>query len=120
MINQRLRLYEWAPILQILELLDDLGFNFIIIFTVIYFLVSFNFDCELHDVISLINQLLEAFFLKLELDSNIASIDTLLKALYSTTDICVCVDQFSFVEFFKLFLLLIWENNVTSESLSHE
>lgn len=120
MINQRLRLYEWTSILQILELLDDLGFNFIIIFTVIYFLVSFNFDCELHDVISLINKLLETFFLELELDRDIASVDTLLKALYSTTDVCVSVDQLSFVEFFKLFLLLIWEDNITSESLSHE
>ena len=101
-------------------MVDDLSFNLFIVFSVFNFLASFNLNRKFKDVVSLVNELLESFFLELELDRDVTSVDTLLKALNCSTNVGVCVDKLTLVKLLKLFFLLIWENDIASEGLSHK
>jgi hypothetical protein len=111
---------HWALCFEVFEFLKYISSYLVVIFDIFDFGSRLNFNSKFQNLISLVDQLLIAIFNKLELDRDITSIHTLLQALDSSSDVGVSVDQLAIMESLELLLLLVWENDATSESLRHQ
>lgn len=68
----------------------------------------------------MVNKGLEALFLELEFDRYVASVNALLEALDCSSYVSIGIDKLALVELLEFFLLLVWEDDIASESLGHE
>jgi hypothetical protein len=122
MVDQRLALHVRTLALDCSELLHDLLLDFIV---VCYFIsgdaIRLNIQSEVHNVFNFVNHGLVALLsLKLELNRDVTSVDSHLQALYMTADVGFSINKLAFVELLVVLLLLVREDNVSSEGLSHK
>ncbi len=121
MVNQRLYFNDRALIAQCGELSYDLIFNFVVINNTFLVYVSWlSLKTKINNFDNIIDQALIASRFHFEFYWEVTSVDALLETLYMATDVSFGVNQLSLTEFLWVFFLLIWEDNVTSESLSHK
>ena len=103
-----------------MKLSDNLGLDFFIIQCVLDFGASLYLDSELENIICLVDQSLISVCFQLKFDRNVAPVDSLLETFDCTSDVGVSIAEFSIVESLKLFGLLVWEDDFSSECLGHE
>jgi hypothetical protein len=120
MINQWLRLDVGTLCLESAKLIDDLRFDLIKVCNIFERGLALNLDGKLHNILCLFDESLVTFLFKLEVDRDVRSKHSLLQTFYSTTGVGIIINQLVVVESLELRNLLIWEYNVTSESLSHQ
>ncbi len=94
-------------------------FHLIIIGDISLVNVVLNLKSKVHDLLDLVNHPLVPRAFETEFHGDIAAIDSSAKALHVTTDVGFLVYQVTLVELFELLLLLVREDNIASESLSH-
>jgi hypothetical protein len=118
-IDQGFSLIDRALLSDELELRNDLLLHLIIVGDLLLVNVVLNLKGEVHDLLDLVNNPLVARAFEAEFHGDIATIDSSAKALYMATDVGFLINEVTLVELFELLLLLVGEDNIASESLSH-
>jgi hypothetical protein len=94
-------------------------FHLIIIGDLLLVNVVLDLKCKVHDLLDLVNNSLVARTFQPEFNGDITAIDSSAKALHMATDVGFLINEVTLVEFFELLLLLVGEDNIPSECLSH-
>jgi hypothetical protein len=118
-INQGFGLIDRTLLSDELELRNDLLFHLIIVGDLLLVNVVLDLKGEVHDLLDLVNDPLVARAFEAEFHWDIAAIDSSAKALHMATDVGFLINEVTLVELFELLLLLVGEDNVASEGLSH-
>ena len=118
-VDQGFGLIGRALLSDELELRNDLLLHLIIVCDLVLVHVVLDLKSEVHDLLDLVNYPLVARAFKAEFHGDVAAIDSGAKALHMATDIGFLIDEVTLVELFELILLLVGEDNVASEGLSH-
>ena len=118
-IDQGLSLIDRALFTDELELRNDLLFHLIIVCDLLLVNVVLDLKCEVHNLLYLVDHPLVALAFKAEFHRDITTIDSSAKALNMATNVGFLINEVTLVELFELILLLVGEDNVASEGLSH-